>query len=517
MGGWWLQGWSDVALSGPAGRRGWRSYVGSSSPLTEHRNNEIHRLCGLVRPLPPDVRAAVLERECHQDTSLQKEVIAVIESEQDAANLPPLTVDRRRVDDGAATTQAMPARAGMPMHAARPSAGSQLQPGQMLGDRFRIIRLLGTGGMGEVYQADDLKLGQLVALKLLVSPTGTNGSRMDRFRNEVRTARQVTHRNVCRVHDIGEAGGQVFLSMEYIDGEDLSSVLRRLGQPGHAKALEIARQICMGLEAAHEKGVLHRDLKPANIMIDGRGCVRITDFGIAGFFEELQGVQATAGTPAYMAPEQLSGGSVSIASDIYSLGLILFEVATGRRAFNTDEIEALKQAHAAGAVPRPSSVSNGLDPVLERGIMHCLQRSPERRPRSVAQVLRALPSGKARRNSKLAKLLARLCQCSHRPILVRRRVAFALAAAICAGVSLFILLGSLGMALAPIRPGATNTQMNTFGWVMAGLSLIPLVIGAGLAALCVAQRLVTDRCHRCGYDTAGLSGQCPECGSPLTS
>ena len=124
----------------------------------------------------------------------------------------------------------------------------------------------------------------------------------------MRVARQIAHPNVCRVYDIGEADGHVFLSMEYIDGEDLASVLRRMGRPSTDKALELARQICLGLAAAHEAGMLHRDLKPANIMDDGRGRARITDFGLAGLADELSRDEAIAGTPAYMAPEQLSGG-----------------------------------------------------------------------------------------------------------------------------------------------------------------------------------------------------------------
>ena len=151
----------------------------------------------------------------------------------------------------------------------------------MLAERYRIIGLLGQGGMGEVYRANDLKLGQPVALKFLPAAT-TRSDLLARFHAEVRIARQVSHPNVCRVYDIGEVDGSTFLSMEYVDGEDLRSLLRRIGRLPGDKALEIARRLCAGLAAAHDKGVLHRDLKPANIMIDGRGQVLITDFGLAG-------------------------------------------------------------------------------------------------------------------------------------------------------------------------------------------------------------------------------------------
>ena len=179
--------------------------------------------------------------------------------------------------------------------------------GDVLGN-YRMVRLLGKGGMGEVYRADDLKLRQPVALKFLPEALSKDPKKLERFLHEVRVARQVSHPNVCRVYDIAEADGQHFISMEYVDGEDLAVVLRRMGRPSKEKALQIARQLCAGLAAAHDKGVLHRDLKPHNVMIDGQGRVRITDFGLAGFAGDFIGKEVYAGTPAYMAPEQLTGG-----------------------------------------------------------------------------------------------------------------------------------------------------------------------------------------------------------------
>jgi hypothetical protein len=270
----------------------------------------------------------------------------------------------------------------------------RFEPGQRLGSRYRIVARLGEGGMGEVYRADDLELGQSVALKFLPERVVADESWLRRFRNEVRTARQVAHANVCRIYDIAEVDDHVFLSMEYIDGEDLAGVLRRLGRPSLEKAIEIARQICLGLAAAHENNVLHRDLKPANIMIDGRGRVRITDFGLAGFLDELESVEARAGTPAYMAPEQLVHGRVSVRSDIYSLGLILHELFTGTPVFDTDDIEELKRRHSRDSAERPSSsISEEIDPAVDRVIARCLEPRPEDRPQSVYQVLAALPGG----------------------------------------------------------------------------------------------------------------------------
>src|SRR5437870_12206131 len=195
---------------------------------------------------------------------------------------------------------------------------SRFVPGTILAERYRIVGLLGKGGMGEVYRADDLKLSQPVALKFLPDHLLSDAAALARFHREVRVARQVSHKNVCRVYDIGEVNGHHFLSMEYIKGEELSSLLRRIGRLPQDKAVQLARQICAGLAAAHEVGVLHRDLKPANVMIDEYGNARITDFGLAGLAEEFRADEIHAGTPAYMAPEQLDGRTFTVRSDIYS-------------------------------------------------------------------------------------------------------------------------------------------------------------------------------------------------------
>jgi serine/threonine-protein kinase len=265
-------------------------------------------------------------------------------------------------------------------------------PGEVLDRRYRIVGLLGKGGMGEVYRADDLKLGQPVALKFLPAALVRDPTRLAQFHSEVRLTRQVTHPNVCRVYDIGEANGEPFISMEYVDGEDLATLLRRIGRLPEDKAIEISRQLCAGLAAAHDRGVLHRDLKPANVMLDGRGQVRVMDFGLAGLGES--GEQIRAGTPGYMAPEQLAGREVSIRSDIYALGLVLFELFTGRRVFEAKNIAELVQQHERGATT-PSSVLTSIDPTIERAIMRCLEEDPLRRPASVRIVAASLPGGDA--------------------------------------------------------------------------------------------------------------------------
>src|SRR5204863_2914389 len=218
----------------------------------------------------------------------------------------------------------------------------------------RLVALLGRGGMGEVYRADDLTLDHPIALKFLPQRPGLDAegdprndvneaAHLAQFHSELRIARQVSHKNVCRLYDLGDADGRRFLTMEYVDGEDLASLLRRIGRLPPDKAVDVARQLCAGVAAAHERGVIHRDLKPANVMLDGEGNVRITDFGIAT--AATDGGAAAAGTPHYMAPELLAGRPATTRSDIYALGLILFEIFTGRRAFEATTIAALRQQH----------------------------------------------------------------------------------------------------------------------------------------------------------------------------
>ncbi len=211
----------------------------------------------------------------------------------------------------------------------------------------------------------------------------------------MRTARQVAHPNVCRVYDIGETGegGRHFISMEYVDGEDLASLLRRIGGLTQPKALEIARQLCAGLSAAHERGVLHRDLKPANIMVDGRGRSRIMDFGLAVAEGDGTGGTEVAGTPAYMAPELFSGAGASLRSDLYALGLVLFELYTGKHAFDAPTLAGYRQKHAEETPSSPSALVPGLDPAVERAILRCVEKDPKMRPSSAAQVAAALPGG----------------------------------------------------------------------------------------------------------------------------
>jgi predicted Ser/Thr protein kinase len=277
---------------------------------------------------------------------------------------------------------------------ARTSAvGARFPTGTILAGRYRIVDLLGRGGMGEVYRAEDLTLAQVVALKFLPEALRDDPERRERFLGEVRIARQVSHPAVCRVYGVDEVEGQLCLSMEYVDGEDLATLLRRIGRLPEDKALVIARQVCAGLAAVHDKGVLHRDLKPENVMIDGEGKARLADFGLAGLAKGLQGTEARSGTPAYMSPEQLAGREVTVRSDVYALGLVLFELFTGRRAFEGRTYAELARQHREEPPPRPSERVEHLDPSIERAVLRCLEKDPRRRPASALAVAAALPGG----------------------------------------------------------------------------------------------------------------------------
>lgn len=329
-------------------------------------------------------------------------------------------------------------------------------PGTMLAERYRIVGLLGRGGMGDVYRADDLKLGQPVALKFLPDHLLRDGAALARFHREVRIARQVSHQNVCRVYDIGEIDGSHYLSMEFIKGEELSSLLRRIGRLPADKATEISRQLCAGLSAAHKTGVLHRDLKPANVMIDENGNVRLTDFGIAGLVEEIRSEEVRAGTPAYMSPEQLAGTELTVKSDIYSLGLVLYEIFTGKKAFDAPTLGQLLDLRKGDTTPTtPSALVKEIDPLVERVILRCLEKDADKRPDSALQVAAALPGG-----DPLAAALAagetpspEMVCASTKEVGLKPAVAFAYLAAILIGLFFIVFFSAKTSLMSQVQMG----------------------------------------------------------------
>ena len=262
-------------------------------------------------------------------------------------------------------------------------------PGQILQNRYRIIRLAGQGGMASVYKVEDLKLGQAVAIKVLPSWLSENPQAVARFREEVRLARSLSHPHLCRVYDLLEIDGLHVMTMEFIEGETLAELIDRVGCPHPEEAIRISRQLCAGLVEAHRNGIVHRDLKPSNVMLDKRCNVRITDFGLA--LEEASSCGIIAGTLEYMAPEQLRGEEPTTKSDIYSLGLVLAELFNGRRTRTDDSVLFRTLLHPSGiasTIDLPTHVPSAIRLVIR----NCLAASPDQRPSSPADVAQVFPS-----------------------------------------------------------------------------------------------------------------------------
>jgi len=299
--------------------------------------------------------------------------------------------ERSRPEDGAETPlSSWDVSKGLDQTRTRIS-GPGFTPGTMLAGRYRIVALLGVGGMGQVYRAEDTKLGQAVALKFIRGALSPR--RLERLYAEVRIGREISHPNVCRLYDVVELEGQTFIAMEYVDGEDLASLLSRIGRLPSEKAMGVARDLVAGLAAVHEKGAVHRDLKPANVMIDGRGRARLTDFGLAITPEGSAPGELLAGTPAYMSPEQLSGQAITPRSDLYALGLILFEMLTGSPFYTARSIAELRSQHGQPKAARLAGLSPRLEPHVERLILQCLEGQPQERPASARAILASLPGG----------------------------------------------------------------------------------------------------------------------------
>lgn len=268
----------------------------------------------------------------------------------------------------------------------------ELTRGSLLGERFEIIEELGRGGMGNVYRVEDKKIHEEVALKLLKPEIASDRKTIERFRNELKTARRISHRNVCRMYDLGEEKGAYFITMEYVPGEDLRSFIKRSGQLTVEKAVHIAKQVCEGLGEAHRLGIVHRDLKPSNIMIDRDGNARIMDFGIARAIKTkgITGVGKMIGTPEYMSPEQAEAGEVDQRSDVYSMGVILYIMLTGRVPFEGDTPLSVAMKHRIEKPRNPKELNVQIPEALSRVILKCMEKDKEKRFQNTDELLSEL-------------------------------------------------------------------------------------------------------------------------------
>ncbi|MFX0198907.1 MAG: FlgO family outer membrane protein [Candidatus Hodarchaeota archaeon] len=261
------------------------------------------------------------------------------------------------------------------------AAQEDLTRGTSFANRYEVIEELGKGGMGSVYRVEDTKLNQDIALKIIKSEIASDKKTIERFRNELKIARMIAHRNVCKMYDLGEDKGVRYITMEYIPGEDLKSMIRMVGQLNVGKALSIVKQVCEGLAEAHRMGIVHRDLKPSNLMIDKSGNAKIMDFGIARTLESkgLTDAGVMIGTPEYMSPEQVERKEADQRSDIYSLGVILYEMVTGRVPFEGETPLSVVHKQKYEVPQEPKQVNAQIPDDLNRVIMKCLEKDKERR------------------------------------------------------------------------------------------------------------------------------------------
>jgi HAMP domain-containing protein len=285
-----------------------------------------------------------------------------------------------------------------PSAARVPATSRAFQGGEIFAGRYEILAAVGRGGMGVVYRARDRQLDEVVALKVLrTEALARDPSLLDRFKQEIKLARRITHRNVLRTHDFGESDGVPFISMEYLEGVTLKDLVRRRGALPLGVALGFAKQMCHGLEAAHSRGVVHRDIKPQNILIiPESGELKIMDFGISrvsnvgGDAAGLTVAGMVMGTPDYMSPEQGQGQTAGFPSDVYSLGVVLFETLTGKLPFAGETTTQIVIAHIQQPPPRPRSLKPDLPPDLEVAILRCLEKDPAQRFQGIGELLRAL-------------------------------------------------------------------------------------------------------------------------------
>ncbi len=434
--------------------------------------------------LPRSNRAAYIAAACGDDGDLCREVTSLLAAEEQSNEFLSEAAADYLGSDFAGSSQ----------------TDNRLPSGEVLAGRYRILRLIGRGGMGEVYEAEDLELHASVALKLVRPEIAVQHDIVDRFKREVHLARQVTHPNVCRIFDLGHHSGGpsvrvTFLTMEMLSGETLADRLARTGAVGVSEALPIVQQLVAGLTAAHRAGIIHRDFKSGNVILvpeetgkpDRAGLhVKIMDFGLARAMSggdhartTLTAAGGLVGTPAYMAPEQIEGGEITAATDIYALGVVMYEMVTGVLPFTGESawIVATKRLREPPVSPR--TLVPNLDRTWESVILRCLERNPADRFQSAADVIRAL-SGEAAPGSS-ADMVAAIAA---RPKRIRRSIVVAAVLIILPSIGVGYYLLRRSQIIPAVSPGTAPSAATRFGWRQVplppdpSLSLVAAVDGS---------------------------------------
>jgi tetratricopeptide (TPR) repeat protein/predicted Ser/Thr protein kinase len=346
---------------------------------------------------------------------------------------------------------------------AYPSPSLELIPGTTFADRYLVIEDLGKGGMGKVYKVLDREINEKVALKLIKPEIASDRQTIDRFQNEIKITRRITHKNVCRMYHLGREKDTFYITMEFIRGENLKKIIRMTKELSLEATLNIAQQVCHGLIEAHRLGIVHRDLKPQNIMIDEDGDVRIMDFGIASSIETkgatLPGMMI--GTPEYMSPEQIDGSEIDARSDIYSLGIIIYELLTGKTPFSGETPWSVAFKHKNDLPHDPRELNPRIPESMSRVILKCLEKQKERRYQSAEELLADLANIGEQYTRAETRIKAKQVTATRRSLIKspRKKIALRAIAAAAALVILAVLLGKYVFRRTPVAPPADRLKM----------------------------------------------------------